>query len=110
MKKLILITLLALLADSAFCQTQSRIDNVVVKNTVVTSTTAFKVRFDYLFKRNFDDTFSPNFPVQINGEIMGVGAPFNRGQAFGGVIVGSYEGHSIMIDTIGKVVVIRKFL
>lgn len=105
-----LIAILASLADGAFCQTKSRIDNVVVKNTAVTSTSAFKVSFDYVFKRNFDGTFSPNFPVQVNGEIMGAGAPFTRIQAFGGVNVGAYEGHSILIDTIGKVVLIRKFL
>ena len=110
MKKLILIALLALLADGAFCQTKSRIDNNVDKNTAVTSPTAFKVSFDYLFTRNFDGTFSPNFPVQINGEIMGPGAPFTKVQAFGGINVGAYEGHDVMIDTIKKVVIIRKFL
>ena len=110
MKKLILVALLAVMADSAFCQSKSRIDNNVVKDTPVTSTSAFKVSFDYVFKRNFDGTFSPNFPVQINGEIMGAGAPFNKDQAFGGITVGAYEGHSLLIDTIGKVVVIRKFL
>jgi hypothetical protein len=110
MKKLMLATLLALLADGAFCQSKSKTTDTAKNNTETTSTTAFKVSFDYLFKRNFDGTFSPNFPIQVNGEIMGAGAPFTKIQAFGGINVGAYEGHNIMIDTIGKVVLIRKFL
>jgi hypothetical protein len=112
MKKLMLVTLLALLADGAFCQSKSKTTDTAKNNnnSETISPTSFKVSFDYLFKRNFDGTFSPNFPIQVNGEIMGAGAPFTKIQAFGGINVGAYEGHSIMIDTIGKVVLIRKFL
>jgi hypothetical protein len=111
MKKLMLVTLLALMAGGAFCQSKSKTtDTVKATNTETISPTAFKVSYDYLFKRNFDGTFSPNFPIQVNGEIMGAGAPFTKIQAFGGINVGAYEGHSILIDTIGKVVLIRKFL
>ncbi len=33
---------------------------------------------------------------------MGAGAPFTKVQAFGGINVGAYEGHDIMVDTIGE--------
>ena len=75
-----------------------------------TTNTAFRVKFDDVFKRNTDGSYSTLYPVQINGDIIGSGASFPVGTPFGGVDVGAYAGHDIMIDTVNRVVIIRRFL
>lgn len=109
MKKLTLVIALALANVWAFSQTKTK-NSDTAKNAPVTTTTAFRVNYDYVFKRNTDGSYSPLHPVQINGEMMGSGASFPVGTPFGGVDVGAYAGHDLLIDTVRGVVIIRKFL
>ena len=101
--------ILALVANYSFGQSKPKTIDTAI-NTPTPTTTAFKVPFDQVFKRNFDGTFSPLLPVQVNGEIMGAGRPFNRVTAFGGIVIGDFEGHQLLIDTVRGVVVLRKVL
>lgn len=107
MKKLILIAALALSANGAFSQTKAKTTDTA-KSPSVTRTASFRVRYDQVFKRNDDGSFSAIQPVQINGETIGSGLPFTRGTTFGGVDVAAHEGHDLLIDTIKSVVIIRK--
>jgi hypothetical protein len=109
MKKLVLIVFISILTGRGFCQSNLKTADSANRTAAVPAS-SYKVSFDYIFKRNFDGSFSPNFTVQVNGETMGAGVPFYRGTSFGGINVGAYEGHSLMIDTIKNVVLIRKFL
>ena len=109
MKNLILITLLAIVANSAFCQTKpSTLDSA--KAGTVNPATAFSMRYDQVFKRNTDGSFSPIKPVQINGEAVNSGVQIAPGASYGGVNVAAFEGHTLLVDTIKGVIVIRKFL
>ncbi|MDB5142725.1 MAG: hypothetical protein JWQ66_1438 [Mucilaginibacter sp.] len=107
MKKLIVIIALIITADHAFSQTKPKTTDTA-RNAPVTSTTAFRVSFDKVFKRNSDGSFSPLQPVQINGDIMGSDVPFTRGTTFGGVDVASYAEHDLLIDTVKHLIIIRK--
>ncbi|HEY9002716.1 MAG TPA: hypothetical protein VIM89_15275 [Mucilaginibacter sp.] len=109
MKKLIILTVLVLTAIGAFGQTKTKTDDTS-KNAPVTTNTAFRVHYDYVFKRNTDGSYSALYPVQVNGDMIGSGASFPPGTSFGGVDVAAYAGHDLMIDTVNKVVIIRKFL
>jgi hypothetical protein len=109
MKKLILMTLLAIAASSAFCQTKKTAIDSAKANTV-NPATAFSMRYDEVFKRNTDGSFSPIQPVQINGEAVNTGVQITPGASFGGVDVAAFEGHQLLVDTIKGVIVIRKFL
>lgn len=107
MKKLILLVILAIISVGAFGQTKT---SDTPKNTPVTTNTAFKVKYDYVFKRNSDGSYTTLYPVQINGDMIASGASFPPGTSFGGVDVAAHAGHDMMIDTINRVVIIRKFL
>jgi hypothetical protein len=109
MKKLILIATLALSANFVFGQTKSKTTDTA-KNQPVTRTTSFRMRYDQVFKRNTDGSFSALQPVQINGETVGSGLAFTRGTTFGGVDIATYEGHDLLVDTLKGVVIIRKVL
>lgn len=109
MKKIILLIVLAITTIGAFGQTKTK-TNDTANNTPITTNTAFKVKYDYVFKRNSDGSYSTLYPVQINGDMIGSGASFPPGTSFGGVDVAAHAGHDIMIDTVRKVVIIRKFL
>ena len=107
MKKLILLIALAITSIGAFGQAKT---NDTSKNTPVTTNTAFRVKYDYVFKRNSDGSYTAQFPVQINGDIIGSGASFPPGTSFGGIDIAAYAGHDILIDTVNRVVIIRRFL
>jgi ABC-type glycerol-3-phosphate transport system substrate-binding protein len=107
MKKLILIATLALSANFAFSQTKPKTTDTA-KSQSVTRTTSFRMRYDQVFKRNTDGSFSALQPVQINGETVGSGLAFTRGTTFGGVDIATYEGHDLLVDTLKGVVIIRK--
>ncbi|MBS1523003.1 MAG: hypothetical protein JST50_18525 [Bacteroidetes bacterium] len=109
MKKLILLIVLMIAIVSAFGQTKT-ITKDTSKSDFVTTNTAFRVNYDYVFKRNTDGSYSTLFPVQVNGDMIGSGASFPPGTSFGGVDVTAYAGHDLMIDTVRRVVIIRKFL
>jgi hypothetical protein len=100
---------LAIATIGAFGQSKTQTDDTS-KNAPVRTNTAFRVHYDYVFKRNTDGSYSTLYPVQINGDIIGSGASFPAGTSFGGVDVAAYAGHDIMIDTIKRVVIIRRFL
>jgi hypothetical protein len=106
MKKLIILILLTFWVGSVFSQTKPKTTDTA-KDTIA-RTSPFRVNFDKIFRRNTDGSFSPMHPVQINGEYMGTGVPFIRGTYFGGVDIGSYSGHDMLIDTIKDVIIIRK--
>ena len=107
MKKFILIIALAIAADCAFGQTTKKAIDTA-KNDPVPSSTARRVTFDQVFKRNFDGSFSAIRPVQINGENLGSDIPFTRGKTFGGVDLAGYAEHDLLIDTSRGVIIIRK--
>jgi len=107
MKKLILLTVLIVGTVTAFGQTRTKDTS---KNTPVTTNTAFRVKYDYVFKRNSDGSYTTQYPVQINGDIIGSGTSFQPGTPFGGVDVAAHAGHELLIDTVRRVVIIRKFL
>jgi len=109
MKKLTLVAVLVLATACAFGQTKTK-SNDTAKNAPVITTTAFRVKYDYVFKRNADGSYTPLHPVQINGDIIGSGAPFPLGATFGGVDVAAHAGHDLLIDTVRGVVIIRRFL
>jgi len=109
MKKLTLVAVLVLATACAFSQTKTK-GNDTAENAPVTTTTAFRVKYDYVFKRNPDGSYTPLHPVQINGEIMGSGASFTPGTPFGGVDIAAHAGHDLLIDTVRGVVIIRRFL
>ena len=109
MKKLILLIVLATATIGAFGQFKTKTEDTS-KNAPVTTNTAFKVHYDYVFKRNTDGSYTTQYPVQINGDIIGSGSSFSAGTSFGGVDVSTYAGHDLMIDTVRSVVIIRKFL
>src|SRR3569833_2937206 len=109
MKKLILSAVLVIAAIGASGQAKTK-TNDTSKNTSVITNTAFRVKYDYVFKRNTDGSYSTLYPVQIKSEIIGSGASFPAGTSFGGVDVAAHAGHDIMIDTVKKVVIIRQFL
>ena len=107
MKKFILIIALAIAADCAFGQTTKKAIDTA-KNDPVPSSTARRVTFDQVFKRNFDGSFSAIRPVQINGENLNSDIPFTRGKTFGGVDLAGYAEHDLLIDTSGRMIIIRK--
>ncbi|HTD41913.1 MAG TPA: hypothetical protein VK671_14895 [Mucilaginibacter sp.] len=109
MKKLILIVALSVSAAYAFCQTKKPAPDSA-KASAVSSSTAFKMRFDQVFKRNTDGSFSPIMPIQINGEAVGTGVQITSAVSYGGVDVPSFEGHYLLVDTIKRMYIIRKFL
>jgi len=109
MKKLILLAVLTITVIGAFGQSKTNTKDTS-KNAPVATNTAFKVHYDYVFKRNTDGSYSALYPVQINGDIIGSGASFPAGTSFGGIDVAAYAGHDLMIDTVKRVVIIRKFL
>jgi len=109
MKKLISLVVLTIATIGAFGQTKTKTGDTS-KNAPVTTNTAFRVHYDYVFKRNTDGSYTTQYPVQINGDIIGSGASFPPGTSFGGVDVAAYAGHDIMIDTVNRVVIIRRFL
>jgi hypothetical protein len=109
MKKFILIIALAMAAQQAWCQSKPATRDTTKTATGNTST-AFRVPFDYVFKRNGDGSLMTMHPVQINGEIIGSGLTFDPNIKYGGVSIGAYQGHDLLIDTIRNVVVIRKVL
>lgn len=109
MKKLILLIVLAIATIDAFGQAKTKTGDTS-KNTPVTTNTAFRVHYDYVFKRNTDGSYTTQYPVQVNGDIIGSGASFPAGTSFGGVDVAAYAGHDLIIDTVKRVVIIRKFL
>ncbi len=106
MKKLISLIILAVWFNSVISQTKSK--TTEANRDTVARTSPFRISFDKVFRRNTDGSFSPMHPVQINGEYMGTGVPFIQGTYFGGVDVGSYSGHDLLIDTIRGVIIIRK--
>jgi len=107
MKKLILLTVLIVGTVTAFGQARTKDTS---KNTPVTTNTAFRVKYDYVFKRNSDGSYTTQYPVQINGDIIGSGTSFPPGTPFGGVDVAAHAGHDLLIDTVRRVVIIRRFL
>jgi hypothetical protein len=107
MKKFILIIALAIAANCAIGQTTRKAIDTA-KNDPVPSSTAHRVTYEQVFKRNTDGSFSAIRPVQINGENIGSDIPFTRGTTFGGVDVAGYADHDLLIDTVGRLVVIRK--
>lgn len=109
MKTIILTAVLSFSAIAAFSQTKlSPTDSA--KASTVSPSTAFKMRFDQVFKRNTDGSFSPIRPVQINGEEVNTGVTITSGVSYGGVDIPSFEGHYLLVDTIKSVYIIRKFL
>ena len=96
-------------AQKALCQSKPAARDTTKTATGNTST-AFKVHFDYVFKRNGDGSLMTMHPVQINGEIIGSGLTFDPGTKYGGVNIGAYQGHDLLIDTVRNVVLIRKVL
>jgi hypothetical protein len=109
MKTIILIAALSLPAMAAYSQTKpSSADSA--KASVVSSSTAFKMRFDQVFKRNTDGSYSPIRPIQINGEAVNTGVFITPGVSYGGVDVAAFQGHYLLVDTIRDVYIIRKFL
>lgn len=109
MKKLISVIVLATVTVGAFGQTKTK-TNDTSKNTPVTTNTAFRVKYDYVFKRNSDGSYTTLYPVQVNGDIIGSGVSFQAGTPFGGVDVAAHAGHDLLIDTVKRVVIIRQFL
>ena len=109
MKKLILLAVLVVGTVTAFGQTKTKTTDTA-KNAPVTTNTAFRVKYDYVFKRNSDGSYTTQYPVQINGDIIGSGLSFPPGTSFGGVDVAAHAGHDLLIDTGKKVVIIRRFL
>ena len=55
MKKIFLLIVLTLVTIGAFGQTKT---NDSAKNAPVTTTTAFKVKYDYVFKLNTDGSYT----------------------------------------------------
>ncbi len=107
-----MIIILAIASNCAFSQAKTKTkttDTAQRAPAAAPSATAFRAKFDDLFKRNNDGSFSPVKPVQINGVVMGSDVPFKAGTTFGGVDVGAYEGHDMLIDTVKSVVIIRSF-
>ena len=109
MKSVILSIVLTIAAISVFGQSKAKTKDTST-NTPTTINTAFKVRYDYVFKRNSDGTYSALYPVQVNGDIIGSGIPFAQGTPFGGIDVAAHAGSDLLIDTVKGVVIIRKFL
>lgn len=107
MKKLILIAAFGLTTNFVFGQTRSKTPDTA-KSPSVTRPQSFRVKYDQVFKRNTDGSFSAIQTVQINGETIGAGLAFTSGTTFGGVDVAAQEGHDLLIDTIKKVIIIRK--
>lgn len=100
---------LSMPAMSAFCQSKlSPTDSA--KAATVSPSTVFKMRFDQVFKRNTDGTFSPVMPIQINGEAVNTSVAITPGISYGGVDVTAFQGHELLVDTIRGVYIIRKFL
>ena len=110
MKKMILTIALTMVACVAFCQ--QRQDNTIdtTNKKAVTSTTAFRMHYDDLFKRNADDSVSPVQTIQINGEMLNSGVKIVSGETYGGINISAYAGHDMLVDTAKGVVIIRKFL
>jgi len=109
MKRIILSAILTLSTVLAFGQSKAKAKDTSANTPTITNT-AFKVNYDYVFKRNSDGSYSALFPVQVNGDIIGSGIPFTQGTPFGGVDVAAHAGHDLLIDTVKGVVIIRKFL
>ena len=109
MRRIILSVVFAMVAIGAFGQTKTK-TNDTSKNSPVTTNTAFKVKYDYVFKRNSDGSYTTLYPVQVNGDIIGSGVSFQPGTPFGGVDVTAHAGHDLLIDTVKRVVIIRQFL
>ena len=95
---------LAILANCAFSQTKSKPKDST-KNAP--SGAPYRVKYDQVFTRNSDGSYSPIKTVQINGEIMGSDVPFKAGTSFGGVDVAAMAGHDLLIDTVKNIVIIR---
>gem|GEM_PF-975021 len=109
MKRIFLSAILTLSTVLVFGQSKAK-NKDTSTNTPTITNTAFKVNYDYVFKRNSDGSYSALFPVQVNGDIIGSGIPFTQGTPFGGVDVAAHAGHDLLIDTVKGVVIIRKFL
>jgi hypothetical protein len=109
MKRIILSIILTISTILAFGQSKAKTKDTAANIPTITNT-AFKVRYDYVFKRNSDGTYSALYPVQVNGDIIGSGIPFAQGTPFGGVDVAAHAGHDLLIDTVKGVIIIRKFL
>jgi len=85
MKNLFLIIILAIVSNCAFGQAKTKAKTTdTAQRAPATVSTAFRAKFDDVFKRNNDGSFSPIKPVQINGIVMGSDVPFNSGTTFGG--------------------------
>jgi membrane protein involved in colicin uptake len=111
MKNLFLIIILVIASNCAFGQAKTKAKPTdTAQRAPAATSTAFRAKFDDIFKRNNDGSFSPIKSVQINGVVMGSDVPFNAGTTFGGVDVGAYEGHDMLIDTVKSVVIIRSFV
>lgn len=109
MKKLILIPVLILFVEVAFSQSQTKTKDTG-KHTPIQSTTAFRMHYEDLFRRNASGAITPMQPLQINGEMVSTAMKIAPGIKYGGIDVASYAGHDMLVDTLGGVVIIRKFL
>jgi hypothetical protein len=109
MKKIILIAFLILPAIGAFCQARTKKTDTA-QNTPVATTTAFRMKYDDLFKHNTDGSVSPAQILQINGEMVNTGVKIARGVLFGGIDLGAAVGHDMLVDTVKGVVIVRKVL
>jgi len=111
MKKMIVVVVLAFWGGAAWCQSQ-RQDNTLdtSKNVPVNLTTAFRMHYDDLFKRNTDGSISPTRLLEINGEMVNPSIKIAAGETYGGINISAYGGHDLMVDTAKGVVIVRKFL
>ncbi|MDO3625229.1 hypothetical protein [Mucilaginibacter sp. BT774] len=67
MKRLILSIVLSMAAVLAFGQSKAKTKDTS-RNIPTTTNTAFRVKFNDVFKRNTDGSYSTLYPVQINGD------------------------------------------
>lgn len=111
MKKIFVFAAFITSVNCAFAQIHTKQPDTSYKKLVnVNSPTAFRMKYDDLFKRNADASISPILPIQINGEMIGTSTRISTGVAYGGVKLGEYTGHDMMVDTVRGVVIIRKIL
>lgn len=109
MKKIILAAFLLLTTVGAFCQQRSKKADTA-QNTPVASGSAFRVHYDFLFKRNADGSVSPAQILEVNGEMINTSVKIARGVMYGGIDLGAVAGHDMLVDTAKGVVIIRKVL
>jgi hypothetical protein len=111
MKRIFIIAALTASVNYVFAQIHTKQPDTSYKKLVnVNSPTAFRMKYDDLFKRNADASISPILPIQINGEMISTSTRISTGIAYGGVKLGEYTGHDMMVDTVRGVVIIRKIL